>query len=254
MNETLDIKDFTLSSDVELTDRILLSKAQTNYFAGAISINDFKNNFLKSTFSTNDVIFTLVNPTSDGIFNINNKTQQYAKIILDGSNSIFTININNYSNGSFGKILLFQYGNKRITLGNMVGSINIPMRSGTIALLDYTCVDSVLYCYSTTLIPDVLYNAPSTINDLSTVYYDSTTIQLTWSTPHGDQLSDKVDGYDIRYSNSQLDANIDSNWIGMTKFSISNSISPLPSTSPPSNSMSSSTAPKPSFISIPVIL
>ena len=227
MNETLDIKDFALSGNVDSTDRILLSKAQSNYFAGAISIDDFKNNFLKSVFSTNNALFTLVNSTSTGVFNINNKTQQYAKIVLEGANSIFTININNYVNGSFGKILVFQNGNKRIVLGNMVGSIDIPTRSGTIALIEYNCVDSIIYCHSTTLIPDISYNAPSTINDLSTVYYDSTTIQLMWSTPHGDQLSDKIDGYDIRYSSSQIDANVNANWIGMTKLSISDSILPL---------------------------
>ena len=55
MNETLDIKDFWLGSDVNNSDRILLAKADGNYFAGAITVEDFKDNFLKDAFATKDI-------------------------------------------------------------------------------------------------------------------------------------------------------------------------------------------------------
>ena len=55
MNETLDIKDFSLSQDVTDADRILLARADGNYFAGAITVEDFKDNFLKDAFATKDI-------------------------------------------------------------------------------------------------------------------------------------------------------------------------------------------------------
>ena len=227
MNETLDIKDFSLGSNVTDSDRILLAKADGNYFAGAITVEDFKDNFLKDAFATKDIQFKNVDPNSEGSFVIDNQITPYAKIVLEGTRLTFPISVYNQEDGSTGKILIFQTGGKRVVLNNMLGNIDMPTRNGTVALIEYYCLDSLIYCHSTMIIPDVQYNAPNKINDLSTVYYDSTIIQLTWSAPHGDQLSDKVDGYDIRYSNQEVNADSDLIWIGMTKFDQSDSIIPL---------------------------
>ena len=107
MNETLDIRDFSLGNDVDNSDRILLAKADGNYFAGAITVEDFKDNFLKEEFAAKDIAFVNVAPSSDGSFTINNDTAECAKLVLSGSNTIFPITITNYSEGSSGKILIF---------------------------------------------------------------------------------------------------------------------------------------------------
>lgn len=227
MNETLDIRDFSLGSNVTDSDRILLARANDDYFAGAITVEDFKDNFLKDAFATKDIQFKNVNPNSEGSFVIDNQITPYAKIVLEGTRLTFPISVYNQEDGSTGKILIFQTGGKHVVLNNMLGNIDMPTKNGTVALIEYYCLDSLIYCHSVTIIPDVQYNAPNKINDLSTVYYDSTIIQLTWSAPHGDQLSDKVDGYDIRYSNQEVNADSDLIWIGMTKLDQSNSIIPL---------------------------
>jgi len=60
MAETLDIKDFSSNGAVAGADRLLLARSSSNYFAGAISVDDFKSNYLDDKFATKGIKFNTV--------------------------------------------------------------------------------------------------------------------------------------------------------------------------------------------------
>lgn len=218
MNETLDIKDFSLGNDVANSDRILLAKADGNYFAGAITVEDFKDSFLKEEFAAKDIAFVNVPPSSDGSFTINNDTAECAKLVLSGSNTIFPITITNYSEGSSGKILIFQTGDKKIALNNINAQFTLPKNNGTIFYLEYYCVDNVLYGTGQTIIGDIAMQSPDQIIDFVATYSDNIVCQLQWSAPKSNLEADQtVDLFDIRYSNTPIDPNVLTVWNSLKK-------------------------------------
>lgn len=218
MNETLDIRDFSLGNDVDNSDRILLAKADGNYFAGAITVEDFKDNFLKEEFAAKDITFVNVAPTSDGSFIINNDTAECAKLVLSGSNTIFPITITNYSEGSSGKILIFQTGDKKIALNNINAQFTMPKNNGTIFYLEYYCVDNLLYGAGQTVIGDIAVQTPDQIIDFVVTYSDNIVCQLQWSAPKSNLETDQtVDLFDIRYSNTPIDPSVLTVWNSLKK-------------------------------------
>ncbi len=173
-----------------------------------------------------DRVFKKISIT-DFELNVDYSTTPYAVVNLNLGNANATLDIQNIPNNGYGQILVLQEGSTKLSLsGNLVGNLNIPLREDTAAIIEYQKVDNVVYCYSTLIVPDIQYNIPNKIVDLSVVYYDSTIAHLRWTTPHGDQLTDVIDGYDIRYSNNVVNADSDIIWLGMSKLEQSNEITP----------------------------
>lgn len=74
----------------------------------------------------------------------------YAKVTLFGDPEVFDITINNTKDGSVGKILLSQTGNKRIyfTSFDVIGDVDLPTDSGSIILITYNRVGDKIYIHS----------------------------------------------------------------------------------------------------------
>jgi len=144
----------------------------------------------------------------------------YAKITLSGDSTIFNLVINNTKDGCFGKILVFQTGFKQISVvDNIKGTIDLPLNSGTVALLTYNRIGDVIYIHSNIVLGDVQYPVPQKISDLLLLYSDATACKVQWTAPYANNIYDKATQYDMRYSNSSVDANDTSVWNSLKKIS-----------------------------------
>ncbi|NCB96199.1 MAG: hypothetical protein EOM35_07085 [Negativicutes bacterium] len=91
----------------------------------------------------------------------------------------------------------------------------MPQREGDTLVVNYIKTGGVIYGYSSKILPFGEYNSPATVSDFVVEYYDSTTVSLRWTAPHGDLPTDKVNYYEIRYANSQVDAFDQKVWMGL---------------------------------------
>lgn len=140
----------------------------------------------------------------------------YAKVTLSGDAGIFNLSITGTKDGSTGKILVFQTGFKQISLaGDIKGTIDLPLNGDTVALLSYHRIGDTIYMHSNTVLGDVQYPTPSRVPDFQVVYYDSSVCTVQWTAPHGNNIYDKVTGYDIRYANGLVDADDPKVWEGL---------------------------------------
>lgn len=161
--------------------------------------------------------FTEVVPSGPAISIDFDKTP-YAKVTLSGDSKIFNLVINNVKDGVSGKILVFQTGFKQIAVGeNIRGTIDLPLNSNTIVLLTYNAIGSLIYIHSNTVLGDVQFPTPQKIIDLQLVYSDSSVCTVQWSAPCANNIYDKATEYDMRYSNSLVDADDPKIWSGLKK-------------------------------------
>lgn len=81
---------------------------------------------------------------------ISHTRMPYAKVTLSGDPEVFDITINNTKDGSVGKILLSQTGNKRIyfTSFDVIGDVDLPTDAGSIILITYNRVGDKIYIHS----------------------------------------------------------------------------------------------------------
>ena len=161
--------------------------------------------------------FTEVLPV-DGHITIDHAKTPYAKVTLSGDNRIFNLSVNNTKDGSTGKILVFQTGFKQISLPEGIrGTVDLPLNADTIALLTYNRLGDTVYIHSNTVLGDVQFPTPQRIEDFQTVYYDNSVCVLQWSAPWANNIYDKATEYDMRYSNTHVDADDPIVWAGMKK-------------------------------------
>lgn len=154
----------------------------------------------------------------EGELSIDFSKTPYAKVTLSGSSNVYKLYINNTKDGDVGKILVFQTGFKQIDISeSLKGSIDMPLNAGTIVLLTYHNVGGSIYMYSNTVLGDVQFPTPQKIKDFSLLYSDSSICTLQWTAPYANNIYDKATEYDIRLSNSPLDADDSKNWLGMKK-------------------------------------
>lgn len=159
-------------------------------------------------------------PASSGSIVIDYSRTPYAKVSLSGDNRIFNLTINNIKDGVSGKILVFQTGFKQISVGeNIKGTIDLPLNSNTIALLTYNVLGNVIYMHSNTVLGDIQFPTPQRINDLQLVYSDTSVCTVQWTAPYANNIYDKITEYDLRYSNSLVDADDPKVWSGLKKIS-----------------------------------
>lgn len=175
------------------------------------------NSTLLSKLSNSLELFTEVVPSNDTI-SIDYAKTPYAKVNLSGESKIFNLFINNVKEGVSGKILVFQTGFKQIAASeNIKGTIDLPLNAGTIALLTYNVIGSMIYIHSNTVLGDVQFPTPQRITDFQSVYYDSSVCVVQWSAPYANNIYDKATAYDMRYSNSLVDADDPKVWSGLKK-------------------------------------
>jgi len=161
-----------------------------------------------------DVVFTNNN------ISVDYSKAPYAKITLSGDNTIFNLAINNTKDGCFGKILVFQTGFKQISISdNIKGTIDLPLNNGTVSLLTYNRVGDTIYIHSNTVLGDIQYPVPQAIQDLLLIYSDASTCRIQWTAPYANNIYDKATQYDMRYSNSPVDANQTAIWNSLKKIS-----------------------------------
>ena len=93
--------------------------------------------------------FVEIAPAGNDIIITHTKTP-YAKVTLSGNPEVFDITINNTKDGSVGKILLSQTGNKRIyfTSFDVIGNVDLPTDAGSIILITYNRVGDKIYIHS----------------------------------------------------------------------------------------------------------
>ena len=163
--------------------------------------------------------FIEVKPSGSAITIDFSKTP-YAKVTLSGDSRIFSLSINNVRDGVTGKILVFQTGFKQISVdGNIKGTIDLPLNGNTIALLTYNVLGDTIYMHSNTVLGDIQFPTPQRITDLQMVYSDSSVCTVQWSAPYANNIYDKATEYDMRYSNSLVDADDPKVWNGLKKVS-----------------------------------
>lgn len=144
----------------------------------------------------------------------------YAKVYLSGPNKVLYLNITNMRDGATGKILVHQSGFKQIVLPlDAVGTINLPLNEGTITMISYNRVDGVTYFVSNVILDDVQFPAPQKIDDLQVVYSDSNTCVVQWTAPWSNNIYEKADVYDMRYSNNPVNADDPIVWAGLKRVS-----------------------------------
>ena len=161
--------------------------------------------------------FVEVIPTSEGNIVIDNKNIPYAKVTLKGDSRIFNLSISNTKEGSFGKILVFQTGLKQIAVAeNIKGTVNLPLNDGTIALLSYNRSGNNIYIYTDVVLGDTPYPNPQRIADFQAVYYDNTVCIVQWTAPYANNIYDPATEYDMRYSNSSVNADDPTVWAGLS--------------------------------------
>lgn len=162
--------------------------------------------------------FVEVIPTSEGNIVIDNKNIPYAKVTLTGDSRIFNLSISNTKEGSFGKILVFQTGLKQIAVAeNIKGTVNLPLNNGTIALLSYNRSGNNIYIYTDVVLGDTPYPNPQRIADFQAVYYDNTVCIVQWTAPYANNVYDPATEYDMRYSNSPVNADDPTAWAGLSQ-------------------------------------
>lgn len=161
--------------------------------------------------------FIDVLPKED-IITVDHSKTPYAKVVLSGENRVFSLEIINTKAGSTGNILVHQTGFKQISLpDNIKGTIDLPLNAGTVSLLSYNVIDGIIYIHSNTVLGDIQYPVPQKIKDLQIVYSDSSVCSVLWTAPWANNIYDKATEYDMRYSNSLVDANDLKVWSGLSK-------------------------------------
>ncbi|OJV37017.1 MAG: hypothetical protein BGO29_02610 [Bacteroidales bacterium 36-12] len=169
--------------------------------------------------SFGDEQFIEVRPSGSALVIDFSKTP-YAKVTLDGPENIYNLSLKNTRDGSAGKILVFQSGFKQMSIGtNILGSIDLPLNQGTVALLNYNRIDGKIYIHSNTVIGDVQFPSPQLIKDFQTIYYDSSVCIVRWTAPYANTIYDKATEYDMRYSNNPVDSNDPAVWASLRKVS-----------------------------------
>lgn len=142
----------------------------------------------------------------------------YARITLSGDATIFNLSINNTKDGSYGKILVFQTGFKQMALsGNIKGTVDLPLNADTIALLSYNRIGDTVYMHSNTVLGDIQYPTPQVVRDFVVVYSDTSACTVQWTAPYANNIYDRVTEYDIRYANSEVDADDPKVWSGLKR-------------------------------------
>ena len=155
-------------------------------------------------------------PSLDNHFTIDYQKVKNAYVVLQTNDEFQYIDILNVDEGQFGRILVIQNEDNKIVL-NIKGEFVLPSRKGDGLLITYFKRNGIVYGYSEKVLQEGQYKIPQTINDFVVKYYDSTTVQLALSAPHGDLNTDSVSYYDMRYSNHVVDASDPKIWIGMQK-------------------------------------
>lgn len=164
-------------------------------------------------------LFTDISFSGDTITIDHSKTP-YSKVTLNGTSVIFNLVVSNTVDGSTGRILVFQTGFKQIAVAdNIKGTVDLPLSAGTIALLSYNKVGSVIYMRSDTILGDVQYPVPQKVTDFQVVYSDANSCVIQWTAPYANNIYDKATQYDMRYANSLVDANDSTIWAGLKKVS-----------------------------------
>ncbi len=185
-----------------VTDSDLVEKSQSD---GGGNLADNLENFIE------------VIPTSEGNIVIDNKNIPFSKVTLSGDSRIFNLSISNTKEGSFGKILVFQTGLKQIAVAeNIKGTVDLPLNNGTIALLSYNRSGNNIYIYTDVVLGDTPYPNPQRIADFQAVYYDNTVCIVQWTAPYANNIYDPATEYDMRYSNSPVNADDPTVWAGLS--------------------------------------
>ncbi len=162
-------------------------------------------------------VFQLMSPVN-GIFNIDYDTAPYAELSLSSDDFLYTINIVNIEDGESGKILIKQPGYKQVELGTgLKGGINLPLSAGVVILVNYKRTGQDVYAWSTVLVGDGSDIVPQRIIDFVYTYFDATLCSLQWTAPYANNVYTPATMYDIRYSNTLIDADDLAVWNSLKK-------------------------------------
>lgn len=162
-------------------------------------------------------IFREVTP-SGGRIAIDFLKAPYAKVALGQDTLIYNLEIQNTREGSCGKVMVYQSGLRQIVLSNtMRGTIDLPLNSDTIAILNYNRVGEYIYIHTSTIIGDKTYPGPQKIKDFHVVYSDSSSCTVQWTAPYANNIYDRGIEYDMRYANDLVDADDPKMWAGLRK-------------------------------------
>lgn len=162
-------------------------------------------------------IFREVTP-SGGRIAIDFLKAPYAKVALGQDTLIYNLEIRNTREGSCGKVMVYQSGLRQIVLSNtMRGTIDLPLNSDTIAILNYNRVGEYIYIHTSTIIGDKTYPGPQKIKDFHVVYSDSSSCTVQWTAPYANNIYDRGTEYDMRYANDLVDADDPKVWAGLRK-------------------------------------
>ena len=99
----------------------------------------------------------------------------------------------------------------------MRGTIDLPLNSDTIAILNYNRVGEYIYIHTSTIIGDKTYPGPQKIKDFHVVYSDSSSCTVQWTAPYANNIYDRGTEYDMRYANDLVDADDPKVWAGLRK-------------------------------------
>ena len=98
--------------------------------------------------------------------------------------------------------MVYQSGLRQIVLSStMRGTIDLPLNSDTIAILNYNRVGEYIYIHTSTIIGDKTYPGPQKIKDFHVVYSDSSSCTVQWTAPYANNIYDRGTEYDMRYAN-----------------------------------------------------
>lgn len=162
-------------------------------------------------------IFTEV-PALGGRVDIDFLKAPYAKVTLGQESLIYNLEIRNTREGSCGKVMVYQSGLRQLVFSDTIrGTIDLPLNGDTIAILSYNRVGDHIYVHTSTVIGDTTYPAPQRVKDFQTVYYDSSSCTVQWTSPWANNIYDKGTEYDMRYANGLVDADDPKVWGGMRK-------------------------------------
>lgn len=99
-------------------------------------------------------LFREVTPSGNKIC-VNAATTRYAKVTLSGDSVIYGLTITNATDGDEGYILIFQTGFKQVSLSKgILGTVDLPLKDGTVVMLIYNKVGETIYIRSSTIIGD----------------------------------------------------------------------------------------------------
>lgn len=153
----------------------------------------------------------------DSTFVIDFKDTPYASIYLNGDDVVNTVDIINSEEGTIGKILVRQKGNKKLGLNDVIAHIDLPDTVDSMILITYFKSNGQLYAFSNIVRESGQQLAPETINDLLVVYYDANSVRLQWTAPNSIDTGTPVTYYDMRYSNNDADPHLATNWNSMKR-------------------------------------